>query len=251
MRILILADIHANAVALKTVFDRAFYEKYDKIVVLGDLVGYNPYPNEAIEFIKKKNEEIMGVILGNHDNVILGTYSDDDFNPKAKKAVNWTKEQVSEENFKWLQQFHDYILYPELKMAICHGSIIDPNEYLTMIFQAKNCFREMIDKGVKLCFNGHTHVPIIFSFNGKLVEKTPLQKDSFSMELLPYNYYIINPGSVGQPRDGNSKSAFAIYDTLTRIITFYRVKYDVKQVQEDITKSDLPPELGIRLGEGY
>lgn len=252
MRYLILSDIHANLEAFSAVREHSSSIGWDSILCLGDMTGYNPNPNEAVDEIRKYHDSgrLVGAILGNHDNVVIGREDPYNFNEKAKFAALWHKERVRADNKEFLSGLDDALLIDE-NLFIVHGSPVDPNEYLTLLFQAAISFRAMKDEGINLCFNGHTHVPCVFSLDGDEVEKETLSKEQTSIRLKPEKFYIINPGSVGQPRDGDPRSSYMIFDTGTSVVTHFRIPYDIASTQAKIVEAGLPQDLADRLSLGF
>lgn len=252
MRYLILSDIHANMEAFSAVQEHAGAAGWDSVLCLGDITGYNPNPNEAIDEIRKYHDSgrLTGAILGNHDNVVIGREDPYNFNDKAKQAALWHKERVRDDNKEFLSALDDALLIDE-NLFIVHGSPVDPNEYLTLLFQAAISFRAMKDENISLCFNGHTHVPCVFALDGDEVEKETLSKESSVIRLKSDRFYIINPGSVGQPRDGDPRSSYMIYDTAQSIVIHSRISYDIATTQSKIAQAGLPQDLADRLSLGF
>jgi len=251
MKYLILSDIHANFEALKAVLKDADKRAWEKVLILGDLTGYNANPNEVISKVQELEAvgKLRGALLGNHDEVVIGNIDPELFNEKAKKAALWTKETVTKQNKEWLAKLHLNLLI-ESDLLIVHGSPLDPNEYLLMTYQAKMSFQIMNDDGIRICFNGHTHVPCVFKMTNSIVERTNIEGDFFKLNINNEDLYIINPGSVGQPRDGNNKASYAIYDSDTCDYYMFRVSYDLLQTQRKILEAGLPEELALRLQRG-
>jgi putative phosphoesterase len=243
MRYLILSDIHSNAEALSAVLARVRRKKFDRVVVLGDFVGYGANPNQVIDRIREiKKNKIM--IRGNHDKVVCGIDSGDLFNPVALKAARWTTEKLTPRNRSFLQSLPLGPAVVDGAFAICHGSPRDEDAYIFTDYDAYLNFREM---DASVCFFGHSHIPCVFTLeeHGILVElvkgdrvRYPLQKNL---------RYLINPGSIGQPRDRNASAAYAIYDAAESVVHFDRVSYAVEKTRDKIYKAGLPHILGDRL----
>ncbi len=243
MRIAVIADIHANLEALHAVLGRIAELAVDEIVCLGDIVGYNANPNECIDIIR--NTKVVSV-LGNHDACASGREKPSRFNALARTAVFWTREHLTEENRLFLLNLprearaHDYFLM--------HGSIHDTNRYLLSRNDAVDNFRLLagLSGALKLGFYGHTHVGTIFiEHQGSIASDL-----SSTLSLSPEKRYLINPGSVGQPRDSDPRASFLIYDHDDRAIVFFRVEYDIKSCQDKIVRAGLPPQLAWRLEQG-
>ncbi len=243
MRIAIIADIHANLEALQAVLERIHALNVDEIVCLGDIVGYNASPNECVEIIR--NTKIVSV-LGNHDACASGLEKPYRFNALARSAVFWTREHLTEENRLFLlnlpreKKVHDFFLV--------HGSIHDTNRYLLSRGDAIDNFQLLagLPGGPMLGFFGHTHVGTAFIDNQGHISSDL----SSELSLSSGKRYLINPGSVGQPRDGDSRASFLVYDRDDRTVLVFRVEYDIKMCQDKIIGAGLPPQLAWRLEQG-
>ncbi|NJD53729.1 MAG: metallophosphoesterase family protein [Candidatus Methanoperedens sp.] len=220
----LIADVHSNVVALKAVLSEMDALGVEKILHAGDIVGYNPYPNETIGLFKKR--KIIS-IRGNHDRA-LATEDISGFNPYAAKALDWTGKVITRENLGFISRLKDVeaIRVEDTKIVIVHGSPKDFDEYVYPE-DVEPEFLTITDSD-KLVL-GHTHVQFNMEFPGGTV---------------------INPGSVGQPRDLDPDSAFAILDTDTMKIQLKRKKYDIEKVIEDMQKAHLPEKLAFRLRDG-
>jgi len=242
MRYLILSDIHSNDEALAAVLARVRRKRFDRVVVLGDFVGYGASPNQVIDRIRAlRKAKVM--IRGNHDKVVCGLESGDLFNPVALKAARWTTEKLTPRNRKFLEALPVGPRAVESAFAICHGSPRDEDAYIFTDYDAYLNFREMSDS---VCFFGHSHIPCVFTLeeHGILVE---LVKDRVKYSLEEGRRYLINPGSIGQPRDRNAAAAYAIYDAEARVVHFDRVPYAAEKAREKIHRAGLPHILGDRL----
>lgn len=239
MRYLILSDIHSNIEALQAVLADAA-GLYHSIVCLGDIVGYGADPNEATAWVRKN---CRAVIRGNHDRACTGLTDLRFFNPVAKVAAEWTQSQLSSDHLKYLRELPMGPMNVS-DFRIAHGSPSDEDEYLISLEDAEGQFRNF-EAGV--FFFGHTHIQ--GGFRGG---------DSDGVVLSPYQLLVVsdgeallvNPGSVGQPRDNNWHAAYAIYDESTGQIEFRRCPYDVEAAQRKILDAGLPPVLAERLGLG-
>lgn len=252
MRILVLSDVHSNLQALNAVLDAA--PACDAVWNLGDVVGYGANPNEAIERVR----ELSAVsVRGNHDKVCSGVESADGFNPIAAHAARWTRVTLSRANAEWLRNLPAGPVLPDGLDASCsHGSPLDEDEYLMTMRDARSPLTQM---ATRINFFGHTHVQGGFATNeDEWFQLTPKYHargaDEYELPLRHNVRYLINPGSVGQPRDGDWRAAFAIYETDeaagARRVMFHRVPYDVKQAQTNIRAAGLPDRLAARLKEG-
>ena len=243
MRYLILSDIHSNAEALSAVLSRVRRKKFDRVVVLGDFVGYGANPNQVIDKIREiRREKVM--IRGNHDKVVVGIESGDLFNPVALKAARWTTEKLTPRNRTFLETLPVGPVVVDGVFAICHGSPRDEDAYIFTDYDAYLNFREMSSA---VCFFGHSHIPCVFTLeeHGILVEL--VKGGRVRYPLRPELRYLINPGSIGQPRDRNASAAYAIYDSAERVVHFDRVPYAVEKARDKIYKAGLPHILGDRL----
>ena len=243
MRYLILSDIHSNDEALAAVLARVRRKRFDRVVVLGDFVGYGASPNQVIDRIRAlRKEKVM--IRGNHDKVVCGLESGDLFNPVALKAARWTTERLTPRNRKFLEALPVGPRAVEGAFAICHGSPRDEDAYIFTDYDAYLNFREMSDS---VCFFGHSHIPCVFTLeeHGILVELVKDGRVKYPLE--EGRRYLINPGSIGQPRDRNAAAAYAIYDAAARVVHFDRVPYAAEKAREKIHRAGLPQILGDRL----
>jgi len=242
VRIAVIADIHANLEALESVMGRIAELTVDDIVCLGDIVGYNANPNECIDIIRR--EKIVSV-FGNHDVAASGREEPNGFNALAQSAVFWTRKHLTPENRLILLN-----LPPEARVGdfiLVHGSIHDTNRYLLSRDAAADNFRLLagLPGDLKLGFFGHTHIGMTF------IELQGSISSDHSPELsLSSGMHLINPGSVGQPRDRDPRASFLVYDSVDRTVRFFRVEYDIKQCQAKIVRAGLPPQLAWRLKYG-
>lgn len=245
MKIAILSDIHSNLEALEAVLFELEKKKIKKIWHLGDIVGYGPNPNECIELIKKK--KIIS-LAGNHDLAVVGKISLFNFNPYAVQAVKINSQEISEKNKKFLENLPS-ILKPEKGVVLTHGSIKDPVwEYLLEIAQAEENFSLFKEK---VCFVGHSHLPIIFEKRKDKIYQFQFPPDKAFLKLEKESRYIINPGSVGQPRDYNPKASFVIFDNEFLTLKYHRLEYNWQKTQEKMKKKGFPYFLIERLSKGY
>ena len=250
MRVLVISDIHSNVEALEACLSAA--ARYEVVVNLGDVVGYGANPNEAV----KKARALGGyVVRGNHDKAAAGLMDLSDFNPIAGMAAMWTRNQLSAENLAWLRQLpQGPIQIPELPEAqFVYGSPLDEDEYLVT---ANDAMESLMAAPMAVTFFGHSHVQGAFTSqageDGALrpVYASVGRAESVDWMLDEDTHYLINPGSVGQPRDGDWRAAFAIFDSETRTVSFHRVPYDLKTAQDRIRAANLPPRLATRLAMG-
>jgi predicted phosphodiesterase len=245
MRYAILSDIHSNLEALNAVLRKIDSQKVDEIISIGDVVGYNANPNECIDILRRRG---IRSLMGNHDMRACGMESAYDFNPIAKDAIVWTKETLSKENLDFLKSQPRTLYLNEKRAIAIHGSFTSHDIYILSALNAQENFKIMEESHQPhLCFFGHTHVKIIYAAANSDVTT------SFDDELdiSESERYLINPGSVGQPRDMNPNASFLIYDTKTKKVQFYKVQYDVSVSAQKILKAGLPIELAERLEVGW
>jgi predicted phosphodiesterase len=248
MRLLILSDIHANLTALDAALTCARNGgAWDKIACLGDLVGYGPDPNEVIARLRELDTVI---IRGNHDKVGCGLEEPEGFNPAAKSAALWTRDQLTPENREYLREMPRGPLRLE-GVELVHGASHDEDEY---VFSAAQALEGLLDATVPLTFFGHTHVQGGFVLRDERVEvlfpRVPPGESFLPLSLEPGMRYLVNPGSVGQPRDGDPRAAFVIADIGAAQVQFGRAPYDIARVQERMTRAGLPAGLIQRLSIG-
>ncbi len=239
MRTAIVSDIHANLVGLRALLDSVDKLDVERILCLGDIVGYNPWPNECIRIIRERS---IPCVMGNHDRVAAGLEEPDYFNAMAREAILWTRRNLTDEHRDYLSKLPARLTLDDTTILV-HGSPRDPDEYVLMTRTAHEnmtYMREQFDASI--CFFGHTHVSGIFDQSDD--EKPSGDTKVFLRRDDPY---LINPGSVGQPRDGDPRSSFLIYDTDEGAVGFHHVSYDIDAVNEAIVRAGLPPYLGRRL----
>ena len=250
MRILLLSDIHANLEALDACLASA--PSFDVAVNLGDIVGYGASPNEVSE----RSRDLGKVFVrGNHDKAATGIMDLEDFNPMAAAAAIWTRNELSAANLDWLKALpHGPVALPDFpEVQLVHGSPNDEDEYVVSLGDA---LAPLITLTSPLTFFGHTHLQGGFFANGSAADgfrpeyKTVGQPESVALQLKSNARYLINPGSVGQPRDGDWRAAFAMFDTDAQIGHFHRTPYNLKSAQDRIFEAKLPPRLATRLAAG-
>jgi predicted phosphodiesterase len=246
MRLLILSDLHANFTAFETALAAASGQ-WDAAVCLGDVVGYGPDPVIVSEKIRELTKQ---VIRGNHDKAVAGIMSSEDFNPVAKLAVDWTREVLPPELLDWLATLPAGPRKAE-GVVLIHGAFQDEDEY---VFTPAQALEGLLDSSTTLSFFGHTHHQGGFSYHESDIEVLPLrprQSETFSaLHLEPGYKYLLNPGSIGQPRDGDPRAAFAIADFEHDVVEFWRVPYDIPAVQDRMRRVSLPEPLIHRLALG-
>ena len=261
--LLILSDIHANLEALNAVIAAAdaLEPSYDELWNLGDLVGYGGSPNQVIDRIRPLETH---VVRGNHDRVCCGLTSPLGFNPVARNAAMWTRKELTPENLAWLKAVPQGPIHPACEgVTLSHGSPLDEDQY---IINMRDAWAPLQQMSTPITFFGHTHVqggfsqkdqdwhelrpqhqPIAASDGNALQD---VETSSWTVALPPGARHLINPGSVGQPRDRDWRAAFAILDTEASEVTFHRVPYDLVASQGRILLAGLPERLASRLREG-
>lgn len=250
MRTLILSDIHSNLAALEAVLAQVQQQKpYDQVICLGDVVGYGPDPNEVIDRVKAL--EPVAVVRGNHDKACCGISNAEDFNAVARAAATWTRQQLRPDNLTYLRQL-DVGPLAVGDFQIVHGSIRDEDEY---IFSVREAGENLAMAEVQVTFCGHTH------FQGGFALRTDNRVDTIrvrtekgvatsELELQPGVKYLLNPGSIGQPRDADPRAAYAYYDEEKRLLEYWRVPYEIEATQKRMKEFSLPEPLIARLAVG-
>ena len=252
MRALLLSDIHGNLEALTAVLDAA--GQWDALWNLGDMVGYGASPNQVVEVIRPL---ATLTVRGNHDRICCGLTSARNFNPMARASAKWTMQELSAENLEWLRGLPQGPLQPErrsedeVRVTLAHGSPLNEDHYIQNMRDAWAPLQQM---STPIAFVGHTHIQGGFTLRddqvvvqhlkpaaGNLFTSLPLEKGTS---------YLLNPGSVGQPRDGDPRAAFAIADLDHQSVEFWRIPYDIEAVQNRMTQAGLPEPLILRLSFG-
>ena len=241
MKIAVISDIHANAEALDRVLLELEQRNVENTMCLGDIVGYNADPNPCTDRVKQAG---IPSLLGNHDAVACGLEEPWGFNVVALTAALWTRSQLTEENKAFLRELPDQQVMNSSFVAV-HGAPSDRDTYLFSMEDLRPEFDYLREYEVPLCFFGHTHCQGIFSEEGP---QAPGEGGHFKLE--EGKLFFVNPGSVGQPRDGDARAAFAIYDTDLRDVELIRVEYDKKTTAEKISQAGLPMFLAERLMMG-
>ncbi len=249
MRALILSDIHGNLEALQAVLAAA--GSYDVFWNLGDVVGYGASPNEVIDLIRPMPEIN---VRGNHDRVCCGLTSGLGFNPIARAAATWTQKELNPNNLEWLRQLPQGPIRAREAEATCvHGSPLNEDQY---ILSMRDAWAPLQQMPTAVTFFGHTHLQGGFSQKGhdwheirpRMLSRN--EAESWVMSLPEDTRNLINPGSVGQPRDCDWRAAFAIYNTDSNEVIYHRVPYDVTSAQGRILMAGLPERLAARLRDG-
>ena len=246
MRYLVLSDIHANFTALEAALS-AVEGRWERVICLGDVVGYGPDPNEVIDRVRALQAT---TIRGNHDKAACGLEDAEDFNPVARTAANWTREHLRADNLAYLHQLPQGPLETD-GLALIHGAIHDEDEY---VFAPAQALDGLLDSPSLVTFFGHTHFQGGFSFRENKLEVIQLRAESgasfAALRVEPNTRYLLNPGSIGQPRDGDPRAALAIADLSHAVVEFWRVPYDIEAVQQRMKRAGLPEPLILRLAFG-
>jgi diadenosine tetraphosphatase ApaH/serine/threonine PP2A family protein phosphatase len=246
MRYLVISDIHANLEAYETVMAEAASLNYQKVLVLGDLVGYGADPNAICERVRALAPEAL--IRGNHDKVGSGVESPEGFNAVARNAIRWTFENLTQQNRDWLAELPAGPKIVDDMIEICHGTPFDEDAY---VFDDLDALRAMHAARRPLCLFGHTHVQVgHFLTKDQFGLTTAEDQRPLTIPLDESTHYLVNPGSVGQPRDGDSRAGFGIVDTTKREMTIYRIEYPIAKAQQRILEEGLPDVLAQRLAVG-
>lgn len=241
MKYAILGDIHSNLEALNEAIWELKKENIDVCFSIGDVVGYNANPKECIKIVKAICKK---VVAGNHDWACIGKLDLNWFNDLAKSVILWTIKLLDEDEKNFLSALP--LISEEDDFTLVHGTLFKPEKffYLDNLNYAWMCFQSL---KTPVLFLGHTHKPIIFSLDNKGNISYSFEEKFFLREGMRY---IINVGSIGQPRDGDPRACFCIYDKEEKTIEFRRISYDFKKTQEKILNNFLPEELAFRLSLG-
>jgi len=239
MRIALFGDIHANLEALETVLAHAVKQECTDFVCVGDVVGYNADPVACLDKIRDAG---WPVVKGNHDEDASGTHRLDSMNPVAATALQWTRDQLDDDQREWLRKLR--MVRQVHNFTVVHSTLDQPQSwnYVTNKFDAMSNFSYQF---TNVCFHGHTHVPRIFSRGSRVKE---IEGDGITLE--PDQKYFINTGSVGQPRDGDWRACYLTYDVEEATVKFHRLEYDIEKTQQKIRDAGLPDMLAERLREG-
>jgi len=242
MRYAIIADIHANLAAFTAVLEDIEHRGgVEEVWCLGDIVGYGPDPHQCIELLRQC-EHVC--VAGNHDWGAIGKIDLSDFNPDAATACRWTAQQLSPEDIKYLENLP--LVIEKDSFTLAHGSPREPIwEYLISTSIASENFTFFQSQ---YCLVGHSHVPLVFRDENGSCSFSKLTANIGLM--LGQSRLIINPGGVGQPRDGDPQASYAIYDSETSLVRLYRIPYDIAATQDKMMQNGLPVRLVVRLQYG-
>jgi len=239
MRFAIFSDTHSNLEALEAVLADARERKCTHFVCLGDIVGYNANPHECVERIRELD---CPTVKGNHDEQASLSLSTSDFNELAERAIQWTRDHLTEEDKQWLRELP---LQKKVRdFTIVHATLDTPAQW-GYVFNNLDAAASFTYQHTTACFFGHTHVPMVF------IRDEGVRRERIDhIRIEPTKKYMINMGSVGQPRDGNWRAAYCIYDIENNLVEQLRVKYDLAAAQKKIIKAGLPRLLAERLALG-
>ena len=249
MRALLISDIHGNVHALQAVL-KAAAGQFDQVWNLGDAVGYGANPNEVLDTLRPL---ATLHVRGNHDRVCSGLTSTHGFNPVAAEAASWTQRKLTVANLEWLREWPRGPVRASARATCAHGSPLHEDHYIVSMRDAWTPLQRM---ETEITFFGHTHVQGGFSqFEQEWQEDRPQYRtadeaEQWTVEVPAGSKHLLNPGSVGQPRDGDWRAAFAIYDEDAATVTFHRVPYDLASAQDAIREAKLPERLASRLATG-
>jgi len=239
MRYAVIADIHANLEGLEVVLADSKEQKCTHYCCVGDVVGYNANPKECLDIIRTMG---MPVVKGNHDEYCSSEEDLEGFNPHAAEAVNWTRKQLSTEDRQWLRDLKYVRLVASFSMV--HATLDGPQRW-GYVFDKLAAAASFTYQNTAVCFFGHTHVPVAF------VRDSMVRGGTYSkFRVEPGKKYFVNVGAVGQPRDGNPKAGYVIYDLNEGTIELRRLDYDIPKAQKKIMEAGLPQRLADRLALG-
>ena len=252
MRYLILTDMHGNWEAMRTVLRKVRRKRFGSTLVLGDLVGYGASPNQIVDSMRGLPGKLW-IVRGNHDKVAADLDDGQSFNEAALVAARWTTDKLTKRNLSYMRSLPvgPVVVHRNDEggpaVAICHGSPMDEDIYLFSEQDAWGAFQA--DPRAHVTFFGHTHVPSLFILHRGGVRGVLLRGNG-ELQLHPRMRYLINPGSIGQPRDRNPEAAYMVYDSDTRVVRWYRVPYPIAEAQKRIRAANLPESLAQRLADG-
>jgi predicted phosphodiesterase len=232
MKIAVISDIHGNLEALQTALQSIKEQSADQIICLGDIVGYGANPSECVDLIRKN---CIHIVKGNHDEAVTNENDMDKFNPYAVQSILWTRNQLNDDQLLFLKQLPKQITMEGLRFVHASADQHSDWDYVFTFYQALQQF-DFFEEPI--CFYGHTHIPAIFPENRHITD------------FLPDKRYVINVGSIGQPRDNNVQLSFGIFDTFAWVYENIRVDYDVEMAANKIRSAGLPVFLADRLLRG-
>jgi len=239
MRFAIFSDIHANLEALEAVLADARQRKCTHFVCLGDVVGYNANPHECLERVRELD---CPTVKGNHDEQASVSRFPTDFNQLAERAIKWTRDKLTEKDKQWLR---DLPFQKQVRdFTIVHATLDTPEQW-GYVFNNLDAAASFTYQHTTICFFGHTHVPMVF------IRDEGVRRELIDhVRIEPAKKYFINVGSVGQPRDGNWRAAYCVYDVENNLVQQIRIKYDLATAQKKVIEAGLPRPLAERLAMG-
>lgn len=249
-KIAVISDIHGNLHALEAVLRDIELKKPDEIWCLGDIVGYGAFPSECLELVKSHCSVILA---GNHDLASCGALNLEDFNYEAREAIEWTAERLLPEEVEFLKRLSPMaeVEVDGSKFILAHGSPLNPVwEYVLTPYELLKCFYFLEENSQNVCLIGHSHI----QFYADYAENPPqIKKPDEKIDIGPDQKYVLNPGSVGQPRDYDSRAAYLLisFESENVYASFYRVEYDIEAAAMAIIEEGLPIFLAQRLRAGY
>ncbi len=239
-RFAILGDIHANLDALNVVLDDCRAQGVTDFLCTGDVVGYNACPRECLKIVRDLG---CPVVMGNHDHYVSSRQNLADFNPHAAAVIEWTRKQLTVDDIYFLRDLP--FVKTTMGITLVHATMDSPESF-GYVFDHLQAEANFAHQMTPLCFHGHTHCPLIYEKQLSSVYRI----DSSEYTLHLGRKYFVNVGSVGQPRDGDPRAAYVIYDPKSKVLAFRRLEYDVVAAQERIRKAELPERLAARLAIG-
>ncbi len=246
MRYLILSDMHANWDAFEAVLRRARRKRFDAVLVLGDLVGYGAAPNQVVEAVRALPGKVF-TVRGNHDKVVAGIDPGGGFNAAALAAAQWTAGRLTRPNRRYVRELPRGPIEVGPGLSICHGSPLDEDAY---VFSDVDAYEIFSGHPAPVTFFGHTHIPSLFTLDRRSIGVRALRGSQGRLVLDPHRRYLINPGSIGQPRDRDPRASYMTYDAERRTVHWYRIPYPVPRAQSRIRAAGLPNSLADRLAAG-
>lgn len=239
-KIAILGDIHANLEALETVLDDCRSQGVEEFLCTGDVVGYNASPRECLDIVRSLGCPVM---MGNHDYYVSSEMDLADFNPHAAFVVEWTRAQLTQDEIEWLAARPFQMSVKGITLV--HSTNDNPRSF-GYVFDNQQAAANFVNQKTPVCFHGHTHCPMIYEKSMQGVARI----DPQDFKLIAGRKYFINVGSIGQPRDGDSRATYVIYDSAAKTVSFRRLEYDIPAAQAKIRAAGLPERLAVRLEYG-
>ncbi len=241
MRYGVISDVHSNLEALEVVLEALKAEKVDRLLCVGDLVGYGADPGPCLALIRK---EVHHTVCGNHDWALTGKLSLEWFNEWARAGLEWTKRHLAASDAAYLNSLS--LTWQDSQVTLAHGSVHEPEKF-HYVMNLQEARRSLAVQATPVAFIGHTHVPGVFVQEGDRIGFERPQRLTIS----PLARHLVNVGSVGQPRDGDPRASYCLYDSDSGQLEFRRLTYPVARAQEKIRKAGLPEFLADRLSSGY